>query len=722
MAVDNVGGIEYTVDANVDPLLKANKEADKSLDKLDKGFDDTAKSADKFDKSVKKTAEEVEKANGWYRDAGGRLRDLKGRFVSAARQAEAFGDSVDDSNKKTKRFNLNLSKVSSSVKKVTDNVKSGVVAVTAFTAAMTAATVKAAEAGRQLDTMAKLSNTTVERFQELAAGAQTVGVSTEKLGDIFKDTQDKIGDFINTGGGELKDYFENIAPLVNQTAEEFKNLSGPDALIKFQQGLEAANLSASEQIFFLESLANDASLLSPLLKNNAAGFKEAADRAKELNLILSQSEVDQLKEVSNEWNILLNIIGKATQKIVAENGPEIVAAFKSISESVVAASKHIGQFFDSFKDPSALSSIESVEAQIARVQNVLNAVREGGGSNERILELNGELFVLQQRLEELQKAKPLVIEVTGGAGQDKPKRLVSPTIFDTEQGGFGTVQEGGPSAQNEALQQSLGVTEQMATQIETLDMQMMNLSSTISDSLVSSVMSFSDTFGQTMAQAITDGDSLGDTLRNLAGTLGTQLLGSLISIGAQYAINAALSASADQTMAASSTAATAASTAAGVASAGALAAAYAPAATAASIATFGAAATTGTAAMTTAYATGNSLAIAGGRLHGGPVAAGSNYEVTENGKPEMLTVGNKSILMMGNQSGKVTSNADLTSGGGMGGTVVNIYNNSSNSEATATSRTQDGKEIIDVVVADLNGRGKIHRGILNSTTANNKTR
>jgi PAS domain-containing protein len=46
----------------------------------------------------------------------------------------------------------------------------------------------------------------------------------------------------------------------------------------------------------------------------------------------------------------------------------------------------------------------------------------------------------------------------------------------------------------------------------------------------------------------------------------------------------------------------------------------------------------------------------GGRANGGPVMAGGMYQVNENG-PEMLSMGGKQYLMMGNQGGTVTPNA-----------------------------------------------------------------
>lgn len=58
----------------------------------------------------------------------------------------------------------------------------------------------------------------------------------------------------------------------------------------------------------------------------------------------------------------------------------------------------------------------------------------------------------------------------------------------------------------------------------------------------------------------------------------------------------------------------------------------------------------------------------GGKAHGGPVSAGKFYEVNERG-PELLTMGNKQFLMMGQQSGSITP-----ASGGSDGSVSVVVN------------------------------------------------
>ncbi len=58
---------------------------------------------------------------------------------------------------------------------------------------------------------------------------------------------------------------------------------------------------------------------------------------------------------------------------------------------------------------------------------------------------------------------------------------------------------------------------------------------------------------------------------------------------------------------------------------------------------------------------GSAGSLGGGRAMGGPVTAGGLYQVNENG-PELLSVGDKQYLMMGNNPGTVTPNGGGSSG------------------------------------------------------------
>lgn len=162
----------------------------------------------------------------------------------------------------------------------------------------------AADAGKQIDQLSRLSATSTTVFQQQAYAAQQFGISNEKLGDIFKDVQDKIGDFMQTGAGPMADFFENIAPKVGVTADQFRKLGGPEALQLYVSSLEKASLSQSEMTFYLEALASDSALLLPLLKNNGKAMKELGDEAQRLGAVLSDKTIQANKEFANQLSRL----------------------------------------------------------------------------------------------------------------------------------------------------------------------------------------------------------------------------------------------------------------------------------------------------------------------------------------------------------------------------------------------------------------------------------
>ncbi len=169
------------------------------------------------------------------------------------------------------------------------------------TAVGLAASVSAlAQQGRELEQMSLKAGVSVEKMQELAYATEQYNVSGDKLADMLKDVQDKLGDFSATGGGEFKDWMENIAPKVGLTVSKLQKMAGPEALIAVQNAMDATNVSASEQVFYLESIANDVSTLQPLLRNNGAELQRLTGHYRNLNVALSQTDITQLKEMDQK--------------------------------------------------------------------------------------------------------------------------------------------------------------------------------------------------------------------------------------------------------------------------------------------------------------------------------------------------------------------------------------------------------------------------------------
>lgn len=183
------------------------------------------------------------------------------------------------------------------------------VAAAGAVAGLVALTTSTLGYAQEIQNQSRLANASVEEFQRLAVGAKTVGIEQEKLADIYKDTTDRVGEFLSRGGGELQDFFKEIAPQVGVTAESFKNLSGPEALQLYYTSLEKAGANQQQTTSYMEQMADEATALVPLLKNSGAGFKEAGDRAEAAGAIISAFDIGQMvklnksvQDLENSWN------------------------------------------------------------------------------------------------------------------------------------------------------------------------------------------------------------------------------------------------------------------------------------------------------------------------------------------------------------------------------------------------------------------------------------
>lgn len=158
----------------------------------------------------------------------------------------------------------------------------------------------AANYAQELRNLSALSGVAASELQALGAASRTVGISTEKLADIYKDMNDRVGDFLQTGGGPMKDFFETIAPAVGVTAAEFEKLSGPQALQLFVSSLEKANLTQAEMVFYMEAMASDATALIPLLRNNGQEMNRLATEARNSGRVLEDEAVDGLVQLNEK--------------------------------------------------------------------------------------------------------------------------------------------------------------------------------------------------------------------------------------------------------------------------------------------------------------------------------------------------------------------------------------------------------------------------------------
>ncbi|MBH3469719.1 phage tail tape measure protein [Pseudomonas putida] len=258
--------------------------------------------------------------------------------------------------------------VEKSAKAVGTAVGAGVAtAVTAFTTMM----VSAVNSASEISNLAAVANVSVTDFQKMAVGAKTVGIEQDKLADILKDVNDKVGDFLNTGGGGMADFFEQIAPKVGVTAEQFRNLSGSQALGLYVSSLEKAKVSQSDMTFYLEAIASDATALLPLLRNNSQGFKEYGDAAEAAGVVMDETTILAAKQFSNELTVLGTYLGAVKTTLAAEFMPVLAQLSKDLASSTKEAGglkSQISTLADSMIETVAVTA--SIGDGIARAFNI----------------------------------------------------------------------------------------------------------------------------------------------------------------------------------------------------------------------------------------------------------------------------------------------------------------------------------------------------------------
>ena len=225
-------------------------------------------------------------------------------------------------------------KISTPLRDATDKIaKVGAAAGVAAAGGLLAMTKSATAAGRELKIFSQISNTSIQEFQNLSSAAAQFGITNEKLADQLKDVKDRVGDFLATGGGAMADFFENVAPKVGVTAEQFKNLSGAQSLQLYISSLEKANLSQSEMTFYLEAMASDLTQLAPLFANNGKLISENEKRLREMGLALSDLEVMQLEEGAKAFAQMQESASAAANVIGAKLSPFVVEAMNQLNEA-----------------------------------------------------------------------------------------------------------------------------------------------------------------------------------------------------------------------------------------------------------------------------------------------------------------------------------------------------------------------------------------------------
>lgn len=199
-----------------------------------------------------------------------------------------------------------------------------------------------ANAARELQTFASISNATTQEFQKMAVGAETMGISSEKLADQLKDFNEKLGEFITIGSGGAVDFFEQIAIKTEGSAEaarklalEMQNLSGPQALQLYVDKLEEAGVTQQQMSFYLESMASDTTNLIPLLRDGGKGFEYWADAAERAGVIMDEHAIEKANELRVQMDLLNLQVQGVKNQFIQGLMPALVSVGDGLSDATM---------------------------------------------------------------------------------------------------------------------------------------------------------------------------------------------------------------------------------------------------------------------------------------------------------------------------------------------------------------------------------------------------
>jgi hypothetical protein len=206
------------------------------------------------------------------------------------------------------------------------------------------------DSAREITKLSQISNASTTEFQRMAAGARTVGIEQDKLADILKDVNDRVGDFVETGGGPMADFFENIAPKVGVTADQFARLSGPEALQLYVDSLHKAGVNQQQMTFYMEAMASDATALIPLLANSGAEMNRLGDAAQSAGSIMDSDAIAASQRFGTSLTALQQAMQGLKDRFAVTLMPVMASLMDLVATKVVPAADmaivKFGEFMD----------------------------------------------------------------------------------------------------------------------------------------------------------------------------------------------------------------------------------------------------------------------------------------------------------------------------------------------------------------------------------------
>ncbi|EMV1761446.1 tape measure protein [Enterobacter ludwigii] len=774
---EKAGEIYYDIEADVSGLLKAQGKANKSLDSIGNSATNAAKKMDELQTNINRVAGAIAASLvvDWGKaflvaadnmsQLNARIERLTGSAAAASqtmqslmRISSATGGSLQDTEKLWETLSTALRDTGATngqILQLTETLqKIGRIggssseemanALRQFGQSISSGTVRAEEFNSILEQMPELA-------RQIAAG---MGVSIGQLRQLMLDGKLTAEDALNAiqkQTGSVNAEFEKLPRTLSQA-----NTALTNSFLSMIDSVNQATGASSGMVSVIDSLTAALDRLAGKaisadsqisdLNSTAEMFTRRARTWSWLGLDGWEAQNKALAGLSNKAAMLVGDLDAVTKasKTAANTKPIEIkttgttigskakggkSAAQKDAEQYAKAQESVNQKLDELKQKAELSA--GSVGELSRAQAVLNAQQSLGNiaSQEQIMlagQLAGKAWDNANALREQAKAERERTEAANKFSSIQGKTSKTAGLDSQYQKDIADIQlyaQLYPQKIGEAEAARAAIEQQYRDQRNAAMWEEWSQQNLATQAASSAFEAFGNNASNALTGIITGSMSASEALQSIGSTVLNSVVNTFVQMGMEW-VKAAVTGSSAQIAATAATtsaavAGTATTTAASVSSAAATTAAWTPAAIVASIGSFGGAAAIGIGAVIAAMAMAGG--IAGKRKNGGPVSAGSMYQVGEGGMPEIYQASNGSQYIIPGDNGKVISNKDLTNGGG-GGIVVNINNyTSSNVDAQATP-DGNGGWTVDAFVYDLDNGGPASQAIQRNHQAPRKAR
>lgn len=763
---EKVGAIVYEVDFDTSRMLSGGKQVNKRLDQMNAGFNKSSQSANQLSSALNKVGAAISIALvvEWGRrflEVADSMNQLQARIArlstdaAAAKQtfsdlaaiASVTGASLADTTKLWESLTSSLKEAGATnaqVLNLTDTLqKIGRIggssteemanALRQFGQSIASGTIRAEEFNSILEQMPELARQIAtglgmsmgELRQAMLAGKLT---AQDALNAIQDRTAAVNGEFsklprtMDQATGSLETAFGKLIKSINDaTGASSAMVSGIDLLARSVDTLATSSATSAQKIL---AVARVMAILNPSLAEAVAGF----DKVNNANVETLTGKVSDLTGDLAAATKGANKASEATKHFTIAATASAGASKKASSEAKKAADEQerIAGKLEELRQKSMLTAASTGE--LSKQQAILSAQQSlGSTASQEQITLAGQYaaqaYDVAAALKAQQKAEKLKQDTEKDYKQVRVQ--ASPVVggdtkFQEQMASLNAYATLYPQKIAEVEATRAAIEKQYRDQRTAAMWEEWSQQNVASQLFADTLQTSMNTVSSSITGILNGTQSLNDALGNIANTVLSSVVQSFVQMGVEWVKSAIMGQTAQVAATAATTAAsvagTATTTAASTAAAATTTVAWTPAAIAASIGSFGGAAAIGIGAVIAAMALSSSLA--GKRKNGGPVSAGSMYQVGEGGMPEIYQASSGKQFMIPGDNGKVISNKDMQSGSGGGlNFVLNITNTNGSRVETSEPQYNNGYLTMEMFIGDMQQGGPMSRSITDTTSA-----